>query len=241
VCRLWRHAGVGHGISRRSALAFAAGWLVLAVSLAPAVDPITDALFSAHMVQHLALISVAAPLLAVSQPIVAGIWTLPRGWRRAIGSWWATAGWARRTATVFLSPLTAWALHALALAIWHIPAVYAWGEDHPLAHAVEHASYLGTACLFWYAVLQPTGHRRLGPGPAMFYVTAMGMLMSAFAAVLTFARTAWYIASPSAWGLTPLQDQQLAGVIMWVPAGVIYLGAALLCAIQWIDPAIAHP
>jgi putative membrane protein len=241
VRRLWRQAGVGHGIARRAALGFAAGWLVLAVSLAPAVDPITDALFSAHMGQHLALILIAAPLLAVSQPIVAGLWALPLGWRRAIGRWWARTGWARRATTVLLAPMTAWVLHALALVIWHIPPVYAWGEDHALAHALEHASYLGTACLFWYAALQPTGRRRLGPGQAVFYVTTMGAVMSAFAAVLTFGRTAWYAAAPAAWGLTPLQDQQLAGVIMWVPAGIIYLGAALLCAVQWIDPAVAQP
>jgi putative membrane protein len=231
---------VGHGVSRRAAAAFAMGWLVLAVVLFPTLDPLTDALFSAHMVQHLALILIAAPLLAVSQPIVAMVWALPLGWRRAIGNWWAGAGWARRAAALLLAPLTAWALHALAIAVWHIPAAYRLALDHDPVHALEHASYLGTACLFWWAVLQPTGRRRLTPGAAMLYVTAMGVVMGAFAAVLTFAGSAWYATTPAAWGLTPLQDQQLAGVIMWVPASIVYLAAALWCAAQWIGPPLGE-
>jgi len=237
VRRVWARAGRGHGVRSSAIWWFAGGSIVLAAALAPAADPWTDALFSAHMVQHLLLISVAAPMLVLGRPVVAMLWAIPDRWRIPLGRWWAERrglAWALAGLT---APATAWLLHLGTLIVWHIPACYRWASAHEAAHAAEHASYLLTATLFWWPVCQTVGHRRLGDGAAILYLMGLVTIMGGYAAVLTFARSAWYATDPTRYGFTAVGDQQLAGMIMWVPASVVYLVAAGACFVRWLHAA----
>lgn len=229
--RLWARAGVGRGVSRRAAWAYALGWLVLAVALVSPLHAMGSALFSAHMTQHELLLSGAAPLLVLGRPGVAFAWALPRSWTQgaarvahATGAWRVWAGvWA-----VLAAPLAATAVHAAAIWVWHLPGAYSAALRSEAAHALQHASFLGTALLFWWAVLSPRARRRPGAGVVALFLTAL--YTAVLGALLATADRPWiseYLATTAPWGLMPLEDQQLAGLVMWVPGSVAYAAAAL--------------
>src|SRR5436190_10355862 len=144
VWRLWRSAGVGAGISRGQAAAFACGWLALVIALVSPLDALSDALFSAHMVQHELLIVVAAPLIVLGAPAIALMWLLPAARRKstfdAIRRPAVLAAWTAVTA-----PATAWLLHAVALWVWHLPELYEAALADNYVHAAQHISFFATA------------------------------------------------------------------------------------------------
>jgi len=234
---VWRRAGRGRGVASAETAAFAAGMAALLVAMVSPVDRVAESLFWVHMVQHLLLIAVAPPLLVLGAPQAGLAWGLPRAARRGLGRWWhrrrrlrAALGWAA-------SPLPAVALHSVALWAWHVPAAYDAAVAHPLAHAAEHASFLGTALLFWWAVLHRRGSLARVPGLAMLALFALAMEGGALGALLTFSPSPWYrahLATAPAWGLTPLDDQQLAGLVMWVPGSLPYLAAAAWLFVCWM-------
>jgi putative membrane protein len=239
--RLWRRAGPGRGIRPRQALAFAAGWVSLAAALSPPLDPLGTQLFSAHMVQHELMMVVAAPLLCLSQPIVAWTWACPLGCRRLLGrvtgsTVWSWA-WQRLTA-----PLAAWALHASVLWGWHLPALFDAALGDNGLHTLQHLSFLGSALLFWWAVLRPSP--RAAGGAALLYVFTTMMHTAGLGALLTLSDRAWYSAynaTVAGWGLDALEDQQLGGLVMWVPAGAAYLVCALALVARHLRlPAPSH-
>ena len=227
----------GRGLRRRGA-AFAAGWLALWAATLTPLDPLSHALLSAHMVQHLLLILVAAPLLAWSAPLGPMLLGLPGRLGSALGTWWQRARLVRGAWRGLSAPLSAWALHAAALWVWHAPVLYDAALANEAAHGLEHLAFMGTALLFWWAVLHPGRHASwlAGPGGAL-YLFLMGLQGGLLGALMTFSNSSWYAsyrATTNLWGLTPLEDQQLAGVIMWIPAGTIYMAAALGMLGAWL-------
>jgi putative membrane protein len=237
VRRVWRDAGKGRGVSRGQAILFASGIAVLIAALLSPLDVRADESFSAHMVQHLLIICIAAPLLVLGAPGVAFLWALPRSARASVGRWWGQRRSLRTVLAILGIPAVGWTLHLLALGFWHVPGPYDWALTHEGVHAAEHISFLITACLFWWIILPGVGGRRLGYGAGVLYVTAMGTIMGLYAAVLTFAPHVWYApyaARGAAASATALADQQLAGVIMWIPTSLVYLGAALWCFVEWL-------
>jgi cytochrome c oxidase assembly factor CtaG len=217
VRAVWARAGRGRGVRISQVAAFGAGLLSVLLALETPLDVLSEALFAAHMVQHLLLMLVAAPLLALGAPRVALAWGAPptRLWR-----------------LVPSRPAVAFALHGLALWAWHVPMLYEAALANRAIHAAEHASFLATGALFWWTLF----HRGYGLG--VLYVFGMAVQSTILGALLTFARAPWYtshLGSTAAWGLTPLEDQQLAGLIMWVPGGLIYLAAALTLFGLWLN------
>ena len=232
---LWDQAGTGHGIRRWQAWSAAAGWMVLLVALISPVDALGGVLFSAHMAQHELLMAVAAPLLVLGRPVLAMLWALPVGWRRIAGRW-AAAAPVRKSWRALTWPSAAWVLHAIAIWGWHSPRLYDAAVARESVHALQHASFLGTALLFWWALI--CGHAaRRRYGAAVLYLFTTAVHTTALGAVLALASRPLYMVytSTAAWGLTPLEDQQLAGLIMWVPAGVAYLIAALAFVLAWLQ------
>lgn len=235
VERVWRRSGTGRGVRRWQAGCFAAGWITLLLAMVSPLHPLGEALFSAHMAQHELLVAVAAPLLVLGRPLVPLLWAVPVHWRRAAGRW-AKAGPVRGGWRMVSGPFAAWLLHAAALWLWHLPGPYQAALAGEGLHALQHASFLGTGLLFWWALFHGR-EGRLGYGAAVFYLFATAMHSGALGALLTLSPTPWYPAydgTTAAWGLTALEDQQLAGLIMWVPAGVSYLVAGLALLAAWM-------
>lgn len=237
VRALWRHAGTGRGVTRLQVVYFAAGVFTLFIALVSPVDALAEALFSMHMIQHLLLILVAAPLCVLGAPLLPMLWALPRSTRRRVGDWWHRHAVARAVVYVATAPVVVFALHTVALWFWHFPAPYQTALRDPFVHALEHLSFFGTALLFWWVVAQPVGRRRVSYPAAILLIGGTLMQSGALGAVLMFARVPWYpahAADAGAWGVTLLGDQQLAGLIMWIPAGFIYIAAAALLFMQWM-------
>lgn len=223
---IWLRAGAG-----------VAGLFTIAVALVSPLNALGMALFSAHMVQHLLLVLVAAPLLVFAELSQPALLALPREWRTGLRAWWARDGAMQTIACAFTAPAAAWLMHLGTLLFWHVPAPYGWAIRSDAVHAVEHVSFLATAVLFWWIAFQPSGRRRLGYGAGVLYVTSAGVVMGGLGAILTFAPSPWYtshLLTTAAWHLTPLQDQQLAGVIMWAPSSLVYLAAASFLMVKWI-------
>ena len=227
--RLWRQAGRGRGVSVAQAWSFWGGWLSLVVALVTPLDPLGGQLFSAHMVQHELLMVVSAPLLVLGRPLATWTFALSPAQRRVVGRFFASRGWSGFWGTL-TDPLFAWALHALALWAWHIPALFDAALQHEALHILQHVSFLGTALFFWWAVLGHDPRGRYGPGHSALYLFTTMMHTGALGALLSLAPTPWYapyIPTTTALGLDPAQDQQLGGLVMWVPAGLAYVIAAL--------------
>ena len=219
--RMPRGPGRGH----RSAC-FVGAWLVLFVALVSPLHALGGALFSAHMIQHELLVGVAAPLLVLAHPGLTAMWALPAAARRRAGTWMRASGVARAGA-LLVSPAVAWVLHGAALWLWHLPGPYQATLRSDGIHALQHLSFFSTALLFWWSVIDAARLRR---GIALVSLFTTMLHTGALGVVLAFAERLWYPAYATttvAWGLAPLEDQQMGGLIMWIPGGVAYLLGAL--------------
>jgi len=223
------HRVKGERASLRHAACFASGLGVLLVALNGPLHDLSDRyLLSAHMVQHVLLTLVAPPLILAGTPAWLAEWLLAPVLRQRP---------TRVIARVVTRPLPALALYAIALWIWHLPrpfgAALAW---HPW-HVAEHVTLIAGGVLGWWPVLSPS--RRLPPLPyaaQTLYLFAFGMPMTIVAALVTAAENVlypFYRLAPRVTVLSPLVDQRLGGVIMWVPAGVIPLVAFTVIFFRW--------
>jgi putative membrane protein len=227
--RLWGNAGRGRGVMTWQAWSFWGGWLTLVVALVSPLDSLGGVLFSAHMGQHELLMVVAAPLLVLGRPLATWAWALPPAQRRSFGRFFASRGWSGFWGAL-TDPLGAFALHAIALWAWHIPFAFDAALRNEGWHILQHFSFLGTALFFWWSVLGHDPRGRYGPGHSIAWLFATMMHTSALGALLSLAPSVWYepyVATSAALGVDPVIDQQLGGLIMWVPAALAYVIAAL--------------
>jgi cytochrome c oxidase assembly factor CtaG len=187
------------------------------------------------MTQHEILMLVSAPLLVLGQPVAPLLFALPERWRASVGNVMKSRT-IRRTWLLVSAPAAAWLLHAVALWGWHVPRLFDATLESEWAHAAQHMSFLGTALLFWWTLFHKhAGH--LGYGGAILYLFTTAVHTSILGALLTFAPHAWYlpyVQSAPLWGWTGLQDQQLGGLIMWIPAGTLLTIAALVLLAKWM-------
>jgi putative membrane protein len=233
--RLWKNAGRGHGIGAWHAAAFALGWLSLVLALLSPLDTLSDILFSAHMSQHELLMVVAAPLMVVGRPWLTLLWALPKSPRRRLNVW-SRSRPVQQTWRMLTAPMAALALHGLTLWIWHVPALFEAALRNEAIHAVQHASFFFTAALFFWALIHGR-FGRAGYGASAFFVFVTALHSGVLGALLTVAGHLWYPlhqvrAQP--WHVAALQDQQLAGLIMWVPAGAVLVIIGLVFFAAWL-------
>lgn len=152
------------------------------------------------------------------------LWGMPFAWRCNLGRW-AKKDYVHRSWTFLTDPLTAWWIHAAAIWCWHAPLLFDLTLKSELAHTAQHLCFL----------LYARGRKAYGAG--VFYIFSTAVHTGILGALLTFASHISYSAyatSTQIWGLTPLQDQQIGGLIMWVPASLIYLGAGLWLFAAWL-------
>jgi putative membrane protein len=235
VWHVWRRAGRGHGVSYVRCAAFVGALLALVVALVSPLDYLSEQLFAAHMMQHLILILIAAPLLALSDLPLVLLWGLPSGVAQRLGRIWnrmrpAFQGLAR--------PLSCWLLFTLILWVWHSPSLFEAALQHATVHALEHLAFLLSAMLFWNVVIRTVAHRGDTHPGIVLYLFTTAMQSGLLGALLTFAAQPWYptyVAAAPRWDVTPLDDQQLAGLIMWLPMGAVFTVFALVYLGAWLS------
>jgi putative membrane protein len=221
------------GIGASRLIAAAVGFTALGLALSDAVHAAGHTLFTAHMAQHLLLVSVAAPALLLADPFAVAIWGLPARPRRMVGRALAPGRPLRRTVARLTRMTLTWPLYVLVLWLWHLPGPYAAALRSGLLHDLEHVVFFGAAVLFWWPALGPAPRVAAPPHPAarVAYLVlgalqnaALGLVLSSRAAPLY----ATYAATAPSWGLSPLEDQAWGGVLMWSVGSAVDMSAVLL-------------
>jgi putative membrane protein len=232
------------GLSRRHPLpvrestfrrtCFVFGWTSLVVALVSPLHAMGGQLVSAHMTQHELLIALAAPMLVLSRPtlpLLSGLGGLQRNAGRLMRIF-RLHPFQRTMSRVDVSTV----LHGGAIWIWHAPRLYQMTLTSEWAHAAQHATFFVTALFFWTAVLRRDRHGGYSPAaPAALFITMLHT--SVLGALIAVAPTLWYDAYAGMaprWGISALEDQQMAGLIMWIPGNVSYAIAALVVAREWL-------
>ncbi len=212
--------------------AFVCGLLVLVAVVVPAVGERLEETFPAHMVQHMVLLLVAAPLLALGAPAVPMLATLPLATRR---TWqrWRRAWPARTVQRIAASALLAGVVQSAVVWLWHLPTPYRAALESSPLHLLEHLSYLVTGWWFWWHLVR-TGRKRLTGPSGVLHVFLAALPMSALGAVLTLAPRA-LLPEQTGTGAAGLAQQQLAGLIMWIPPDVVYLTVCAGLMVGWLN------
>lgn len=213
---------------------FVSGVAALLVVLCPPADDMADELFSAHMVQHLVLGLLAPLAFVASRPLPVLTRALPGDLGRRLRRVGAPVARRLERGSVLLA-LVLVSAHVGAFAVWHVPSAYDIAVEHPVVHLVEHLTLFATGIGLWWVVMSVRWQDR--SGLAALYLFVVGLPMGALGALLTLAPAPLYhvhLATAPGWGLSALEDQQLAGGIMWVPGGTIYLAAASVLFIRWL-------
>lgn len=209
--------------------AFCAGVGVTVLAVLPALDPVVDAGFVPHMTQHLVLMFLAAPLLALGAPGLPFLLALPHRWRRRVAAVRSSAA-GRRTRATVTSPVLALVVFAVVVVGWHLPSVYTAALESDVLHEAEHASFLLAAWLLWQPLASPD--RMLDGGRGTLYVFLGGFPMIGVGAALVMAPRPIY---PVQTGTGPgaLAAQQMAGVLMWVPPTFLSLLVVAALVLSW--------
>lgn len=227
--RLLARSALGSAALRQRGAWFLVGWAVLAGALVSPLHEAGERSFAMHMAEHELMMLVAAPLLVLSRPLAVMLWAFPLPLRRALGG----AGTSTPVAAIWRAlsaPVPATALQAAALWLWHMPMLFDIALADAGWHAVQHLSFLLSALLFWTAMLR--GHDHARRGVAILCLFATSMISGALGALMALSASPWYKGyadlGMAPFGLTPAEDQQIAGLLMWVPGGMVHAAAALM-------------
>lgn len=219
--RLWARVGAGHGVARREAAAFAAGIVALALATVWPLDALGEWSLAAHMAQHMLLLALVPPLLLAGRPLAVQAHALPRAWaqrlQRLARGTRTRAGRALGAATV---------AHGAVMWAWHLPSATTLALADDAVHWAMHASFLGAGLWFWSALWRRLRDPDTGAGGGLVALVVTMMQMGLLGALLTFASRPLYpvyVARTHALGIDPLADQQLSGLLMWVPSALPYL------------------
>jgi len=220
---------------------FLGGLGCLWAALASSIDAVADVRLSAHMVQHILLLTCAPALILLGDPLLPLIRGLPGSLRRTIIGPLARQRWLRRVWHTLTHPLVTLLVSSVIFWAWHVPGPFQLALRVPVVHLVEHASFFVGGVLFWWPVIQPWPSRPRWPSGAMIpYLLAADVQNTVLAAVLTFSDRVlypFYEFHSRAMEAAALDDQVLAGVIMWVPMSLAYLVPAALLTIRLLSPA----
>jgi len=220
---------------------FLGGWLCLVIALLSPVDSLGNSYFSMHMVQHELLMIVAAPLLVLSRPLALWAWALPKP--NVVLFTTMTTNKRFSTFWRFLThPFSAWTVHATVLWGWHIPYMFENALHRSWLHDIQHFSFFFSALLFWWSLLRVNNAHNSAILPMIsLFTTALHTAL--LGALLTFSSQVWYPSYIITTGGVEraLEDQQLGGLIMWIPGGLPYLVITLMLFYKLLNKAHAIP
>jgi cytochrome c oxidase assembly factor CtaG len=232
--RLSARSRLGRGERAKGAGLFASGWLVLAFALASPLHEGGERSFTLHMIEHELVMLAAAWLLAASRPLPILLWALPKGMRGRAGAL-GNAPWLAGPWRFLTDPVVATIVQAVILVAWHMPALFDRALESEAWHVAQHLSFLGSALLFWWAMANGRG----GQGVAAICLFATSLVGGLLGALMSFSASPWY-RGYAAMGMTPLgmdpvEDQHLAGLLMWIPGGLVHAAAALFFLHKWLQ------
>ena len=234
--RLRRRGGKSLAAPWRS-VAYLAGLFFLAVALMSPIDTLAGQFFYMHMIQHLLLVMIAPPLLWIANPMPVAMWGLPTVLRREVGNWLKPGAAVRRVLRQLTTPGLTWIYFVVVLVGWHDPSAYNAALKSDLVHDLEHLTFFGTAMLLWWHLIgaAPHIHKPLSRWMRLAYALSVVPPNMLTGVAISFATKPIYsfythVARPGS--MTLLEDQMLAGVIMWIPGSMMYIIAALVFLAQ---------
>jgi cytochrome c oxidase assembly factor CtaG len=221
-------------------LSFGAGLLTIFLAIASPLDAFGGLMLQVHMIQHLLLMMVGPPLILAGAPYLPILSGLPRVFAREVVGPFLIWIPLKRIGHVLFHPVICWIAFTTSNVLWHFPVFYELALNSPGWHQVEHLCFLGTGLLFWWQIILPWPSRPAWPRWAMIpYLVLADLQNTGLAAFLTFYDRVLYPTyeqAPRLWGSNPLDDQVIAGTIMWVPGSIVFLVPAAIIAIQFLSP-----
>ncbi len=224
-------------IPRWRLICFAGAVSTLLLALVSPVNTLAEKLGWVHMIQHTVLMMISAPLFIAASPGGGILWAFPVSWRARL---WRvkrkTRSW-RLPHYSISQPIIIWLIFAVTLWIWHIPVLYEGALQSRFIHDLQHLSFFLTACLFWQALFHPLRRRRLNQGLGVLYLFLTSIHSTALGVLMAFSPVVWYPYyenTAPALGYSALEDQQIAGYIMWMPACMLYSAIAIALFAAWI-------
>lgn len=218
---------------------FTGGLAALVLAIASPLDALGELLLCLHMTQHMLLMMVAAPFIWLGQPVVPMLLGLPTPWVRYGFTWLGRRPALRRLGQTMMHPTFCWIALAVVLIVWHVPQLYELGLQSEEWHNVQHACFFAAALLFWWPVIGVWPSDAVWPRPMMIpYLIAADLVNTALSAALSFSGRVLYPSYesvPRVAGLSALDDQALAGVLMWVPGSIAFLLPAVLLTVALFD------
>jgi len=206
-------------------IAFLSGMLIMFLALASPLDELGDSyLFSAHMVQHLCLTIIGPPLLLLGTPE----WIVKPALSNKVKF---------KVAKVLTYPVVAFVLYNVDFWLWHAPLLYNATLENQSIHILEHLTFIIFGLLYWWPIFSPSKDLPcLSFGGQILYLFLSGMPSVLLGAGLTFSPPLYapYIAAPRIWGISAATDQQLGGLIMWVPVSIFYIVIMSVLFIRWM-------
>jgi putative membrane protein len=217
---------------------FGAGYGALLVALVSPLHTVGEDLFSAHMVQHLLLTHMAAPLLLAANAMPVLLWALPERDRATVGRWVSHERLIRAPLKFVTYPAVAWCLYLATQWLWHQPAAYQWALTNHWVHYAEHLTFFGAAIAFWWPVVGAAPLGSLLSYPARILYTFLAWIpnsiLGAGIALSPSVLYSHYVERARLMGVDAQSDQVLAGLIMWIPGDLLFLGILLLLLVAFL-------
>jgi cytochrome c oxidase assembly factor CtaG len=222
------------------------GLILLAIALMSPIDVLGAQLFTMHMVQHVLLVMLIPPLILLANPLPFLLWGMPGRTRLAAGRWLGRKAGLRRVLLRVTGPGWVWLVFVIIYWGWHDPAVYVLALENRFVHDLEHITFFLISMLYWWHIISagPRIHRPLPPLARIGYLLAAIPPTMLAGIAIAFANQpiySYYEAVPRIWGLSALEDQRIAGVIMWVPGSMMYMVAILILANRWLQTEAKKP
>lgn len=227
-------------------IAYLSGLFLLGITLMSPIDVLSSQLFTMHMIQHVLLVMIIPPLILLANPMPFSLWGLPKEARKGVGGWFSSGSRLRKVLKALTGAGFVWLAYVIVIWGWHDPYAYNLALENGIIHDIEHITFILVAMLFWWHIIGagPRIHRSLSPAARFaFTLSAIPPIMIAGVAI-AFADEPiypYYDALPRLWGLSTLQDQRIAGIIMWIPGSMMYMIAGLILVAHWLQKEETKP
>lgn len=236
-CRAILKSGISKKKVKKAMYFYYTGIFILFLSLISPIDPLSDLLGWVHMLQHILILMVAAPLMVMGSPSFVGHWSFPK-------RWWKEKKWFRSffkwalSYSRFKKPFWAWFVYIFIFWIWHLPVFYEAALKSEVIHDFQHISFFLAAYFFWRLLFDPFRQHIQAPLVIFLYpfvASINGILLGSFMALSPVVWYKPYVKTAPLLGYSALHDQQLAGLIMWMPAGITYVLACLFLTYRYLN------